>query len=216
MIYKRGWGLTLLITLATLTFLWLVKTPILALYMSEKTGLEINARLIGIWPSVTNIRSLSIQNPPGFKSEEALSAKKTSIHYHLGSIQATPAEIDEILLKDIVLDIEIRNSNGSDNNWARIGAKLPKSRGGKEVIIHKLILQNMTVKIHGAGADQLGVSGTDHFDQMEFDEINSKDGFPTKELVSRIFEKAGLLKYVEQFFNPADTIKDTLNPFNVF
>ncbi len=69
----------------------------------------------------------------------------------------------------------------------------------------------------GAGAKKLGIQGTQHFDQMEFDEIDSREGFPTKELISRIFQGAGLRKYIENLLNPTQQIKNALEkPFKIF
>ena len=60
------------------------------------------------------------------------------------------------------------------------------------------------------------MEGTQHFDQIELDEINSAEGFPTKELISKIFQKAGIIKYIENLFNPTQQIKSVLNPFRLF
>lgn len=93
---------------------------------------------------------------------------------------------------------------------------MPKGPRDREVVVHKLILRNMTVTTEGPGAKKLGVAGTQHFAQMEFDEIDSKDGFPTKELISKIFQGAGLRLFIERFINPTNQIKKALNPWNIF
>ncbi len=213
--FRHGWRLVLLIAIAVLVFLWLIKAPIMSSYITSKMGVQTTVRTISMWPSETVIRYFRIANPPGFSSRTAFEVKKTMLHYRFGALTSIPSEIDKIILDNVYLNIEVRGSS-SDNNWAAIGAQIPQRRSGREVIVHKLILRNMTVETKGKGAKILGVSGTRHFDEMEFDEINSVDGFPTKELVSRIFQDAGLIKYLENFLNPTQRIKDTLNPFNLF
>ena len=214
--FKHGWKLALLIVFAVLVFLWLVKASLLSTYITKEMGVAVTVRTISIWPKETKIGHFRIANPPGFKTKTAFEVKKTKVQYRFGALTANPAEIDTILLDDVDLNIEIRNITGSDNNWAAIGAHIPEKKRGREVIVHKLILRNMTVHIQGKGAKVLGVNQTQHFAEMEFDEINSAEGFPTKELVSRIFENAGLIKYLENFLNPTQRIKDTLNPFGIF
>lgn len=214
--FRHGWKLIGLILIAAFVFLWLIKAPIMSSYLTKKIGVNVTVRTISMWPKETMIRHFRIANPSGFRSSAAFEVDKTQINYRWKALTNQPSEIDLIVLDGVSLNIEIRSS-GSDNNWAAMGAQMPKRRGGKEVIIHKLILRNMTVKTEGSGAKKLGVDGTQHFDQMEFEEINSREGFPTKELISRIFGGAGLRKYIENLLNPTQQIRDTLQkPFKLF
>lgn len=213
---KHRWTLIGLIIVGVLIFLWLIKAPIMSSYLTDKMGVPVTVRTISMWPKETTIRHFRIGNPHGFKSRTALEVAKTVINYRWKALRQTPTEIDLITLDRVVVDIEMRNAIGSDNNWAAIGAQMPDKKGGTEVIIHKLVLKDMTVKITGAKAKILGVAGTKHFDRMEFDEIDSRNGFPTKELIRRIFEGAGLMKYLDNFLNPVKQIQKALNPFNIF
>ena len=214
--FKHGWKLIVLILIASITFLWLIKAPIMSSYLTKKMGIPVTLRTISMWPKEATIHHFGIANPRGFKSKQAIQIDKIKLLYRTKFLFNNPVVIDWITLENIVLNIEIRNPTGSDNNWTSLGAQLPEKKSGKEVVIHKLVLKNLTVKTTGAGAKILGVAGTLHFDRMEFDEIDSRDGFPTKELISRIFQGAGIKKYLENFLNPTQRIKDTLNPFNIF
>lgn len=201
------------IVIGILVLLWLIKAPIMSVYMTREMGVEVTVGTISMRPKKTMIRNFRVANPRGFKSRTAFAAKKTDIDYRLNALFSTPAEIDQIVLDDVDLYIELRNPTGSDNNWAALAAQIPSESRGREVIIHKLIIRDMTVEIRGVGAKVLGVSGTRHLAQLEFNEINSKDGFPTKELVTKIFEGAGLMKYLNTILNP---VRDVLKPFHIF
>lgn len=214
--FRYGWKIILLTLVVAVVAVWWFMATIMSSYITDKMGVNVNIGWIGIWPSKTNIHRFSIANPPGFARRTAFDAQKINIHYRFGALRGTPTEIDEIILDNVYLNIEIRNSSGSDNNWAAIGAQIPQNRGGRRVIIHKLIIRNMTVETHGKGANALGVSGTRHFDQMEFNEIDSADGFPTKELISRIFQDVGLWQYIQRLIDPAQQIKKALKPLNIF
>ena len=200
----------------TAGFIWLVKAPIMASYITKELGVEVTARTISMWPKKTVIGHFRLANPHSFREPTALNAKKTTIQYRLNSLLANPAEIDLIVLDGVRLNIDIRSDKASDNNWAAIGAEMPRKKRGVEVVVHKFIINDLTVVTEGRGAKKLRVQGTQHFDKLEFDEINSADGFPTKELIAQIFQGAGILKYLENFLNPTQRIKDTLNPFNIF
>lgn len=214
--FKHGWKLVGLLVVAALLFLWLIKAPIMSTYLTNKLGIAATVRTISMWPKETTIRHFRIENPHRYRTRTAFEVDKIKIAYRWGALTGRPSEIDLITLDDVFLNIYINNVSGSDNNWAAIGAQMPERKGGREVVVHKLILRNMTVQTEGPGAKSLGVSGTQHFDQMEFDEIDSREGFPTKELISRIFQGAGLRKYLEKFLNPTERIKEALSPFKIF
>ncbi len=214
--FKHGWKLVLLILIASFAFIWLIKAPVMSSYLTKTMGIRVTLRTMSIWPKETMIHHFGIANPAGFKRRQALQIQDIQIRYRWKAFFATPREIDLINLENITLNIEIPTALGNQNNWSELGARMPPKKTKREVVIHKLVLKNMTVETSGTGAQILGVAGTQHFDRMEFDEIDSRDGFPTKELIRRIFEGAGLRKYIENFLNPTDRIKDTLNPFNIF
>jgi hypothetical protein len=211
---RHGWKFVALVFIAVASFFWLIKAPVLSTYLTEKLGIEVTTRRISVWPSVTTMHHFRVSNPDRFRSPNALSAKKVTLHYQFGSMISAPRTIDEIVLEDVHLNIDILSN--SKNNWGMLAASLPQARHGSRVIIRKLIIRNLTVTIEGKGARLLGVDGTKHFAQMEFNDIDSADGFPTKELMAKIFNNAGLLKYLENLLNPVRTIKKTLNPFNIF
>lgn len=213
---KRFLILIGLIVLAAIVFLWLIKAPIMSNYLTRKMGIPVKLHSISMWPSETIIKHFRITNPPGYRTRTAFEVDLTKINYRWPALTGNPAEIDLIALNDVFLNIYISDPKGRDNNWADIGAGIPPRRGDKEVIVHKLILRNMTVKTEGPGAVTLGVAGVQHFDQMEFDEINSKYGFPTKELIGKIFQGAGMRQFLEKFLNPANQIKKAINPWNIF
>ncbi len=215
--FRHGWKLIVLIIIAAFVFLWLIKAPIMSSYLTKKIGVDVTVRRISMWPSVTTILDFRIANPYGFQSRNAFKVEQTKINYRWSALSNQPSEIDLITLDNVTLNIEILNGSPSNNNWTAIGAQMPPRKGNNEVVIHKLILRNMTVNTSGPGANKLGVAGTKHFDQMEFDEIDSRYGFPTKELISRIFQGAGLKMFIEKFLNPTQQIQKVLqNPLKLF
>lgn len=215
--FKQGWKLVGWLVIAAILFIWLVKAPALSAYATYKLGIEVTFRSISLWPKEATIRHFRLANPPHFQDRSAFEVEKISLFYRLKALFGRPAEIDEIILDNVVLNIEIKNGDLRNNNWAAIGAHLARHKAEKkEVIIHKLILRNITVRTEGAAAKLLGINGTRHFDQMEFSEINSLEGFPTKELIRQIFQNAGLMQILEQFLSPVQDIKDALNPLNIF
>lgn len=217
--FRKLCVLIILILIAAVIFLWLIKAPLMSRYLTREIGVPVSVRTISMWPSVTAIRDFRIFNPSGYHSPTAFEVAQTKVEYRWKALNANPHEIDLITLDNVFLYIYIKDSSGKDNNWTDIGARMPerKESRGAEVLVHKLVLRNMTVKTEGPGAKTLGIAGVQHFDQMEFDEIDSKEGFPTKELISKIFQGAGLRQFIERFVNPTQQLQKIINnPFKVF
>lgn len=207
-----GWKMMLLIIFAALVFLWLIKAPILSSYLTSRLKVPVSMGSISIWPSESTIKNFKITNPRGFKLSNALKADQVKIDYQARSLFENPCIIDQISLNDVYLGIEFSSSTGTKNNWTVIGSKIYSEAHSKEVIIHKLILENITVEIKGVQAQYLKLSEKQTISRMEFDEIDSKQGFPTKELIGKIFKEAGL----EEILNPEGLIEDLTNPLHFF
>lgn len=203
----------LLIVLAFFLFLWLVKAPFLSLYIRGKTGLPVSMMSVGVGPRKARMFFFKIENARGFRPKTALEIGQITIEYRLRSFFNTPSEIDRIVLENVLLNIEIGSSGTSENNWALIGSRIRQGKGS-QMTVHKLLIRNLVVDISGVGADKAGVSGKQQFDEMEFDEIQGTDGFPTKDLVSQIFGKAGFGTYLEKALNPTEAIEESFNPLN--
>ncbi len=214
---KLGGGIILLIILGSIVFLWLIKAPIMSSYLTSRMKIPISIGSMSMWPSQTIMKNFKVPNPRGYSLPYAFKAERTEIDYQLKHIFGDPCIIDKIEIDNVLMTIIVTDSTGAKNNWAKLGSKIPDEPNTREIIIHHLILTNMKIEIRGL--EGLGVaSQTKTIDRMEFDEIDSKQGFPTKELISKIFEGAGMQKYIQELFNPENIIEKVTNPlpFDVF
>jgi hypothetical protein len=206
------WQLPLLILIGAVVFLWLVKAPIMSWYLTQKIGVPVSMSSISIRPTQTMIADFRIKNPHGFAIKNALTAQNTTIDYRTKQLFGDLSEIDLIQIDDISLSIILTSPTGDTNNWTAIGAGMPaddeKSNAPeRDVVVHRLVLNNLNVQIQG-GAKLLKLPPTKHIDQLVFNEVSSKKGFPTKELIKAIFQGAGIDQYIKQLFSP----EKLLNP----
>jgi hypothetical protein len=211
---RNMWKLILAIAAACVVFIWFIQPTFVSSYLTRKMHVPVSMTALAIRPSKTTIWNFQIDNPGKLRGA-AFKAAKTLIEYHFQKLFANPVEIDTIELDDVYLNIYLPSLNVNENNWSAIGAKIPETSSDKAVLIHKLIINNLTVVTQGKGAEQLKIAGTRHFNRMEFDEINSANGFPTKELARRIFQDAGILNYLQQFLTPQN-IEKAIDLFKSF
>ncbi len=202
----------LLLIFGGVIFVWLIKAPIMSWYLTNKMGVPVSMASVSIRPSQSKILDFKIKNPPGFKLRDALRAEKTTIDYRFRQLFGNPSEIDEIEIDDIYLSIILTSPMGGTNNWTVIAAGMPlepedqKGNGGEhEVTVHRLILSNLNVEIQGG--QFVKAPPSKHIDRLEFNEVSSKTGFPTKELINAIFQGAGIEQYIKDAFNPSKTLQ---------
>lgn len=192
---RVGRKLLILIVLAALIFLWLIKAPLLSSYLTNKLRVPVSIEKISIWPRVAIIRSFEVKNPDGFKNPIAFKARRAQIDYSFQELFGDPCIIDQILIDNIFLDIEF--SNQDSNNWIAIGAHMPIQKSGQRVIIHKLILSHFTIEIFG-----FGKTIKKSVDRLEFDEVDSAKGFPTEEIIQKVFGGLEIEEFIKDAFNP--------------
>ncbi len=215
--WKISWKIAILSVAAAIVFFWVVKTELIATYLTEKIKIPVTIGQIELGLSQSQIIDFQIRNPRGFHSHFALLAANTSIAYQLTELFSSPSIIDTIEIDDVFLSIELLNPLGTQNNWTVIGENIRKKEAKErlhEVAVHTLIVRNLTVEIRG-----LGLSGATQVKQipyLQFDNIDSHEGFPTKELIQAIFGGSGLMQYIQDIFNPQNLLPKALSPFQLF
>lgn len=210
MMKKLGWFSVPILIVASLVILWLMKPIFLSSFLTSRLGVQVVVGSIDLGKIKTTIGNFRIENPIGYKSKDAFKADKTNLTYQWKKLFGKVCEIDQIEIDQIFLSVEFDGPTTKRNNWTAILSKLPKrTHKEKQLIIHRLILTNLTIEIRG-----LGLSGTQTqtVDSIELDEINSENGFPTAELVRQIFGGAGIEEYLQDLINPANTIRKLLSP----
>ncbi len=209
---RDGWKIAVLLILAVLVFFWLIRVPILNSALSNRLGVTISVKWVGLWPSRTKLHKFEIENPSGFKGN-AFEAKQVVCRYSLSELFGDPTVIDGIEIDHSILRIDFTNPMSTANNWTALGQMLHKQKSASKVLIRKLILTDFDVEIHGA--NYLARPKQTHFDTLEFDDISSQEGFPTARLVRLIFQSSGIDQFIENLFNPEKRIEEALTPLHM-
>lgn len=212
----KGIWLVLAIIVGAIIVLWFIKAPIMSSYLSKKIKVKVSIAQITMRPTYTKLYRFHISNPWHSKTRTAFSAKKVRLDYKFKELVSDPTVIDYIQLDDVFLGIEFYNPVGTQNNWTAIAAKSKKNseKSKGEYFIRKLVINNMDVEIYGMGLKGiLGGTEKKHINRLEFNNINSKDGFPTDQLIQAIFGSTGLQKYIQNILSPRGLLRDVFSPF---
>src|SRR5689334_5655852 len=113
---KYGWKIVGLFILAGLLFFWLIRAPVLSIYLSDKMGIDLSVRWVGLFPHHSKIHGLKIENPRGFK-KSAFEAKEVVCRYHMGDLFAETTVFDLIEIDHSVLMIDFSSPYHIENNW---------------------------------------------------------------------------------------------------
>ena len=215
--WKYGWKLAVLLIIGGTLFLWLIKTEIIEMYLSNKLGVSVSIEDIVMQSSRTSIQGFNIRNPREFKTDSALHAAETNIEYQFSKLWTDPSIIHRIEMNDVFLSIELLNLSGSQNNWTVIGkmaAEKEAAASNHEVLIELLAVNNLNVEVRGYGLSKSTI--VKQIPRLEFYNIDSKKGFPSKELIQAIFGGAGLMQYIQEFLNPQNLLPKALSPLRLF
>ena len=208
---KTIFGVIILILVGFVAFVWLMKVSFLSSYLSEKMRVPVSMSQVSIFPRHTSIRDFAIRNPKGFKSRTAFEVEKVDLDYNWRNLFGNPVILDQIILDQIFLRVEFSNGLGTQNNWTAIARGMPKPERGKEVIIRKLILLGVNVEITGLGLTGKAMRRT--VDRIELDDIDSRNGFPTEELIKQIFGGMGIQQFIKDAFNPQQMMQKAIQLF---
>src|SRR3990167_2279419 len=212
---KAGFALFGLTILGTALFLWLAKAPVMGAFLTDKLKIPVSLGSINLSPRQATLRRFAIINPHGFRMPTAFRSDQIQINYEVKKLLSHPAEIDSIYLSDNLISIEMSNALGLENNWKVIGVNMHKPiRHSKAVLIHKLILLDTKVEILGLGLPNTVI--VKQVDRMVFNEIDSVDGFPTKQLIQQIFQSSGIQEYIENAFSIPEKVLPKRFPYNWF
>ncbi len=210
----KSWLWIVIIIVAAIVFLWIIKTPIMSSYLSHKLKTKVGISSISIRPSRMVIKNFKIKNPRGNKSKYAFGAKKIEANYSFSKLFSSPSIVDRILVKDITLNIECKNPLCTRNNWTGIlnavHQKEQKKKGKNEVIISVLEFDNLDASVYGLGFKR---TKNAHLDNIVFKNVNSRDGFPTQQLISALFRSAGLRDYLKGVVDPRGMLEKFSSPF---
>lgn len=208
---KKFWTIFFLILLLV-AGLWIFKAPIISNYLSKKMKIGVTIDKIAISKNSATFSKLQILNPKEYKSSVAFSSDEVMIDYVLSEIKAKPTTIDKITLKDNVLNIECNNPICTANNWSKILSLVTEKKSSQEYQIKSLVLENLHVEISGL------INGSKSVDiaKMEFNDINSKEGFPTDLLIVEIFKKANLMNYIQDTLKNLKIFDKYFSPFKIF
>ncbi len=208
---KKFWKIFWLIVLGVIIFIWLVKANVFAFYLSHKIRVPVSIGWLNTAPTHAHLRDFRIDNLRQFQNRSAFHVHDVKMLYQWNHLLANPLVIDLLHMQDVLLDIELLNASGSENNWTMMSDRMKPSKGKKQVVIRKLILDNLTIEI--LGSSLIGGAIRRQVDHLEFENISSQKGFPTEQLIHEVFGGAGVEGYIQNAFNPGELIEGVISPF---
>lgn len=183
-------------------------------YLSKKLKTEVTLSSIDFSKSHLKIQDFAIKNLGG-KEKKAFSSQSIDVKYYWNDLTRNPSQIESVELNKSYLLIECKNNLCTKNNWTKIIKNISKrevlAREKREVIIKKIVMRDLTVDVRGMGITPLAVTKKVNIPYIEFKDVNSKDGFPTQELIAAIFKKVGLMDYIKGVFNKNGIIDKFFN-----
>lgn len=113
---------------------------------------------LGILKGNFGMSSFQIKNPEGFQADNIITLRDSRLSVGLPSILADTVVVDNLTLRGIELNLELRNTTGNFQPLLDNLERQPSGSedGGKQLVIKELIIQDITAQI-SAQAPGLGI-----------------------------------------------------------
>lgn len=230
---KRFASLIAIIIVAIIIFAvvaWFRLPAIAAHILSSKLGVAVHIEDIDITKENISIDEFEISNPIGSKLPKAFFSKLISIDAPLGNYLDNDVIVDQIAVDNIYVSLEFSSSGSPDGNWTRImnnlkegeAPKSEKKKGGKTVLIKRLVLTDLKIDLVQNGK----VRNLPQIDRLTFTDISSEGGFPINQIINAvltemlfsIFKENNLQNMLENVLQlPEVPLKGLKKPFgNLF
>lgn len=217
---KKFFAVLLFIIVIGVIVAWFLKAQIVSICLAKVLKTDVSISKVEIGKSSIKIKGLKIDNPPGFSHGSAFICKEVDISYDLKKLKENPVIIDRIDFFENYLLVECSNAICTDNNWSKIIKHIDdreKELKNKEFIIKKININNLQVDVSSSGGIVSSlIKKRTYIQSIVLEDINSKKGFPTNQLIVSIFRHAAILDFIKETIDSNKIFENyfkSINPF---
>ena len=183
------------VSIASLTilsyFLYSNSNLILSQIIARITQTPVTINYIDFHRDFFTIQHLTIGNPKKAYIPIAFKAETVKIKASYKQYLENSIIIDKIEMHDIYLNIEFYTEDKMEGNWQTLIENMEKShkkkkKNKRKAIIKKLVLDNIQVNLILSNGKIHRLSPIKH---IEFDDVNSEEGIPIKEISEIVAKK---------------------------
>jgi len=133
---------------------WFFKESLASSWLTKTMGTSSSIENIQLSPEQLTVSGIEIRNPEGAALEHALKVEKVGMTFQLADLMKRQTKIKEIRVENPFIGIEMYNSDGSDNNWARMlektdgeaAAPSNKEPAKQKIHIEHLLITNTEIE----------------------------------------------------------------------
>ena len=115
------------------------------------------------------------------------------------------------------MNIECSNPLCSKNNWTDIVQRIKKKESNlktdHEVIVRKLTFVNLNSNISNFGFEMK--TKNVKVPRVDFQNVSSKKGFPTSELIAALFKSANLMDFLQGILDQGNMLDSIFKTFSL-
>lgn len=177
-------ALFLLLVISSGAYLWITRVSRVERFLSSQLMAEVTIENVKIGWNKLRIQGLRIENPSQSPLPYAFQADEIFLQMSPFEIWEQTIHIDQVKVQNPTLGIQLFNSAGSDNNWARFLNHFP-SGGDRKFIIKKLSIMNLQFKIIRSNGKELSVPT---IPLLELDNLGEKNALTLSQLARVLFQ----------------------------
>lgn len=193
------------------TLYWSRLPEFISSKLSEKMRVQVSIEEINVGWDAIGVNNVSVGNPEGYRLAKAFQTESIDVQAPLPNYLDNPIVIDKVQLDHVYVGIELDSKKSKTGNWTVIlgnleGGEKKPSKGGKKVLIKKLILTD--IKIDLAYNKENQVTHLDTIKRLEFNNVSSEEGIPLEQISSIILNQ--MLKKIFSIENLTDMLQNVI------
>ncbi len=185
----RKWIIALITALLLIIFLilgcYFGRSRLFAHYLAKEFKVPVALSSFQVTGGQCALSNLWFGTPSKSHTKTSFRCDQIDIDTAIRRILSSPLTIDAIEMQNIFVGVEMYGAK--DSNWSRMLRHTREKRSslGRDYVIHKLVLRNLTVEVVQANGT---LKRYPTIEYMEFYDITNATGFPISEIEKAIFD----------------------------
>jgi uncharacterized protein involved in outer membrane biogenesis len=152
-------------------YLWMARVSTLERFLSSRLNAKVTIEEVNLSWKTLSIKGLRIANPSKSAFPYAFQSEVLAIELNPFELLQKTIQIDKIEIQNPTIGIELYNSSGTDNNWARILNNFPSGRGERKFIVKKLSISNLQFQAVRSNGKSISIPS---IPSLEFENLGEK------------------------------------------
>ncbi len=166
-------------------YLWSTRISTLERFFSKWLNTKVTIEDVHLGWGKLSIEGLKIVNPSQSTYPYAFQGGLIAVEIDPFELFKKIIHIERIKIQNPTIGLELYNSSGSDNNWARLLSSLPSGGGERKFIVKKLTILNLRISAIRSNGKEISIPSIPY---LVFENLGERGALTLSQLGHVIFQ----------------------------